>query len=229
MRRIIFNIRIFFAHDASEDAVDDGKDAGITSKVIVQRKQGPFLPCAVKIAAVKKHLRFGMTEAVDALLDISHEEDVVFSKALYDRILNAAVVLIFIDIDLAEKISVVGGYFRMRKKLKCHLFLIREIHAVLEFFLLRIYSFCRKYQFEISFVDRIHIRHFFRKFRQRLSEEIARLAPHLFDKRFRLSVSGNDIGKFRKDARKFRKCDGIRLRGFGCIIRHLLGRSLVFK
>ena len=142
-----------------------GKDTGVTSEVIVQRKQRSFRSAAIKITAVKEHLRLGVTETVDALFYVSYEEDIIVGKALDDRVLNAAVILILIDIDLAEKVSVVGGNFRMGKKHKSDLLLIREVHAVLEFFLLRIHSFRREYQFEISLVDRIHVRQFFRDLR----------------------------------------------------------------
>ena len=58
-----------------------------------------------------------MTETVNALLNITDKENIVLRKALHDRILDTAVILILIDIDLIEKIPVIFRYFRIGKEL----------------------------------------------------------------------------------------------------------------
>ena len=120
-RLVVFHTAQLFPHNLPENKVDPGKHLGAASEIPVQIDPlaGPVLQ-RVRLVFFHEQLRPGQPEPVDALLHISHHENVVNPPADpghtgKKRLLHQIAVLVFVDEDFLKPVGKFLGRLRVLK------------------------------------------------------------------------------------------------------------------
>ena len=107
------------AHDGGEHGIDGIQHFRAGAEIAVEQNFAPgavpFIPHGEETAVLaEEYVRLGLTEAVDALLDVPHHEDVLFLPRYgsQDGFLHFIGVLIFVDQNFLEALLIDPGGFR---------------------------------------------------------------------------------------------------------------------
>ena len=126
----IFHVRRVRGHEGAEQAVDQIHDFLFAAEVAVEVDHLSVWigPCLVSAVAVQEQFRLCQPEFIDALLYVSHHEDVVRTGHPLDEfILHQVAVLVFIHEDAVELFPVFAADLFVLQDAQRKVFYIREI------------------------------------------------------------------------------------------------------
>ena len=101
-------------HHLVEDAVDKVQHRVHAAEIGVELQRRPLSRLLIAPLAPEEDLRVGEAEAVDALLDVPHHEDVVAAHPADDEILHGVDVLIFVHEHPLEAAREFSGTHQLR-------------------------------------------------------------------------------------------------------------------